>query len=39
MWFVYFVLIYENRRLKPVEIVLRIGEGREKRENEEGVNL
>jgi hypothetical protein len=31
----YFVSIYENRRMKPVEIVLRSGEG-EKRENDGG---
>jgi hypothetical protein len=30
----YFVSIYENRRTKPVEIVLRKGEG--KRENRGG---
>jgi hypothetical protein len=29
----YFVSIYENRRMKPVEIVLRIGGGRK---NERG---
>jgi hypothetical protein len=31
MWWMYFVFIFENRRMKPVEIVLRSGEG----ENEE----
>jgi hypothetical protein len=25
----YFVFIYENRRMKPIEIVLRRGEGKE----------
>jgi hypothetical protein len=30
----YFVSIYENRRMKPVEIVLRSGE-RGKRDNDE----
>jgi hypothetical protein len=29
MWWMYFVSIYENRRMKPVEIVLRRGEGEE----------
>jgi hypothetical protein len=33
----YFVSIYENRRMKPVEIVLRTGRGM--RENDGGVNL
>jgi hypothetical protein len=28
----YFVFIYENRRIKPVEVVLRMG-GRGRREN------
>jgi hypothetical protein len=28
----YFVIIYENRRMKPVEIVLRSG-AKERREN------
>jgi hypothetical protein len=32
------VSIYENRRMKPVEIVLRRG-GEERRENDGGVNL
>jgi hypothetical protein len=31
----YFVFIYENRRMKPGEIVLR-SRGRGKRENKEG---
>jgi hypothetical protein len=31
----YFVPIYENRRMKPVEIVLRRGEGK-KRKNDGG---
>jgi hypothetical protein len=31
----YFVFLYENRRMKPVEIVLRRREGK-KRENDEG---
>jgi hypothetical protein len=31
MWWMYFVPVYENKRMKPVEIVLRRG-GREKRE-------
>jgi hypothetical protein len=30
----YFIFIYENRRLKPVEIVIRMGRGR--RENRVG---
>jgi hypothetical protein len=34
MWWMYFVFIYENRRMKPVETVLRKGEG--KRENDRG---
>jgi hypothetical protein len=34
----YFVFIYENRRMKPVEIVLRRGEGGRKRMME-GINL
>jgi hypothetical protein len=34
----YFVFIYENRRMKPAEIVLRRGEGRRRRIME-GVNL
>jgi hypothetical protein len=34
MW-IYFVFIYENRRMKPVEIVLRRGRGR-RRENDIG---
>jgi hypothetical protein len=34
----YFVFIDENRRMKPIEIVLRRGEGR-KRRTMEGVNL
>jgi hypothetical protein len=33
IWYIYFVSIYENRRMKPVEIVLR-GEG--KGENDGG---
>jgi hypothetical protein len=32
---VYFVSIYENRRIKPVEIVLR-GDGGGKRKNDRG---
>jgi hypothetical protein len=28
MWWKYFVFIYENRTMKPAEIVLRSGEGR-----------
>jgi hypothetical protein len=31
-----FVSIYENRKMKPVEIVLRSGGGGEKRENDGG---
>jgi hypothetical protein len=31
-----FVFIYENRRTKPVEIVLRRGEGRERESNRWG---
>jgi hypothetical protein len=34
----YFVFIHENRRMKPVEIVLRSGGG-EKRKTMERVNL
>jgi hypothetical protein len=35
----YFLSIYENRRMKPVEIVLKVGEGdKGKRENMVGVN-
>jgi hypothetical protein len=30
-----FVFIYENRRMKPMKIILRRGRG-QKRENEEG---
>jgi hypothetical protein len=33
IYWMYFVSIYENRRMKPVEIVLRIGGGRK---NERG---
>jgi hypothetical protein len=29
MWWMYFVSIHENRRMKPVETVLRNGEGHE----------
>jgi hypothetical protein len=32
MWWIYFVFIYGNRRMKPVEIILRRG----KRENDRG---
>jgi hypothetical protein len=34
----YFVSLYENRRMKPLEIVLRRGETG-KRENDGGVNV
>jgi hypothetical protein len=34
-----FVAIYEHRRMKPVEIVLRRGGGGAKRENDRGVKL
>jgi hypothetical protein len=34
----YFVFIYENRRMKPVEIVLRKG-GERMKKNYVGVNL
>jgi hypothetical protein len=27
IWWVYFEFVYENRTMKPVEIVLRSGEG------------
>jgi hypothetical protein len=30
----YFVFIYKNKRMKPVEIVLRTGEGRRGRKKE-----
>jgi hypothetical protein len=32
----YFVSIYENRRMKPVEIVLRRGRGRKTQNDGEG---
>jgi hypothetical protein len=35
MYMMYFISIYENRRMKPVEIVLRM-RGWEKRENDGG---
>jgi hypothetical protein len=35
----YFAFIYENRKMKPVEIILRRGEGRGGRTTEGGVNL
>jgi hypothetical protein len=35
IWWMYFVFIYENTRLKPVEIVLR----RKMRENDGGGKL
>jgi hypothetical protein len=34
MWKMYFLSIYENRRMKPLEIVLR--RGKRKRETMEG---
>jgi hypothetical protein len=38
IWWVYFVSIYENKRVEPVEIILR-REKEEKRENNGGVDL
>jgi hypothetical protein len=38
MWWMYFVSIYENRRMKLAEIVLRNGEEGSRR-TMEGVNL
>jgi hypothetical protein len=38
MWWMWFVYIHENRRMKPVEIVLRRGEEGRGRMME-GVNL
>jgi hypothetical protein len=35
IWWIYFVLVYENR-MKPVEVVLKRGKG--KRENDGGGN-
>jgi hypothetical protein len=29
MWWMYFVFIYENRRMKPIEIILRREKGDE----------
>jgi hypothetical protein len=37
IWWIYEVFIYENRTMKPVEIVLR--RGKEKRNNNIRVNL
>jgi hypothetical protein len=34
MWWMYFVPIYENRRINPVEITLKSGEKRGKRESD-----
>jgi hypothetical protein len=35
IWSMYFVFVYENRTVKPIEIVLKKGEG-EVRENDGG---
>jgi hypothetical protein len=31
MWWKYFVLMYKNGKMRPVETILRIGEGRDKK--------
>jgi hypothetical protein len=38
IWWIYFVSIYENSRMNPVEIVLKREKWR-KRENDGGINL